>query len=93
MLCFVLELDTPLAGQRGGRSRPSTMGLPSWCASADGNRDGVYLSTKGYAVLWTAFDQLVHTKLKGRGLEWNNQQDLPWTLPAYVVVCSASSSS
>jgi hypothetical protein len=43
--------------------------------------DGVHLTTAGYDVLWAEIDKLVHTEFKGRGIDWDDQDDCPWTAP------------
>jgi hypothetical protein len=44
-------------------------------------RDGVHLTTEGYDVLWQEIDKLVHADFEGRGIDWDDQEDLPWTEP------------
>lgn len=41
----------------------------------------MHLTTAGYDVLWSEIDKLVHTDFKGRGIDWDDQTDLPWTEP------------
>ncbi|KAK8853298.1 hypothetical protein IAR55_004002 [Kwoniella newhampshirensis] len=43
--------------------------------------DGVHMTTQGYEVLWGLFDHLIHTEFKGRGLDWQNLDDLPRRIP------------
>ncbi|ODN87723.1 hypothetical protein L198_06953 [Cryptococcus wingfieldii CBS 7118] len=39
--------------------------------------DGIHMTTKGYAVLWRLYVNLIKTDWKGRGLDWKDEQDLP----------------
>lgn len=44
-------------------------------------RDGLHLHTKGYAVFWEQYTELVKTTFKGRGLDWTDLNDLPMRVP------------
>jgi hypothetical protein len=52
------------------------------------HRDGLHLSTKGYAVFWQEYCKLVKGPLKGRGLDWTDPADCPPRVP--MCVCRLS---
>ena len=56
-------------GEHGGR------GL-----DLDGS-DGLHLTTKGYTLLWDNLSALIKTELKGRGLDYEDLDDLPRRAP------------
>jgi hypothetical protein len=39
------------------------------------------LSTAGYDVLSGMINTMVHTGFRRRGINWDDQQDCPWTAP------------
>jgi hypothetical protein len=43
--------------------------------------DGLHLTTKGYDVLWREIVRVIKGDFKGRGLDWEDLQDLPMTIP------------
>ena len=47
-----------------------------------GRSDGVHLSTKGYEVLWKEIERVIKVDFKGRGLDWDDFDDLPGRAPA-----------
>lgn len=49
--------------------------------SADSS-DGLHLTSEGYGVFWDEYARLVRTTFKGRGLDWEDEQDLPLRMPA-----------
>jgi hypothetical protein len=69
------------AGQLGGRQRFYTyvhclrQGKVADCS------DGVHLSTAGYDVLCGMINTMVHTGFRRRGINFDDQQDCPWTAP------------
>ena len=46
--------------------------------------DGVHLTTRGYGVLWKEIEKVIKVDLKGRGLDWEDFDDLPRRVPASV---------
>jgi hypothetical protein len=46
-----------------------------------GISDGLHLSTEGYAAVWGEYKKLVKTDFKGRGLDWEDVDDLPMRVP------------
>lgn len=50
-------------------------------AGADIARDGVHFNSLGYEVLWRAMSELIRTKFKGRGLDFEDLDDLPLRAP------------
>ncbi len=44
-------------------------------------RDGLHLSSQGYEVLWKEYAKVVKGDLKGRGLDWEVEEGLPWAVP------------
>ena len=43
--------------------------------------DGVHLSTAGYTAVWNTLARTIKTELNGRGLDWENFDDLPMRVP------------
>ncbi|ORX35420.1 SGNH hydrolase-type esterase domain-containing protein [Kockovaella imperatae] len=46
--------------------------------------DGVHLSTKGYTVVWDLLARIIKTEFKGRGLDWEDFDDLPRRVPPFT---------
>lgn len=83
------------AGGEGEELRPYftyvylSLQLIEWWLSVDGSdRDGLHLSAKGYEVLWKEYTKLVKGEFKGRGLDWDVKEGLPWAAPEYVEIRS-----
>jgi len=83
------------AGGEGEELRPYftyvylSLQLFEWWLSVDGSdRDGLHLSAKGYEVLWKEYTKLVKGEFKGRGLDWDVKEGLPWAAPEYVEIRS-----
>jgi hypothetical protein len=84
----VVDLYSALVqeGRSEGMPRLFTYVLIIWIAVSRRSRvlimrDGVHLSTAGYDILWAEIDRMVHTEFRGRGIDWTDQADLPWTAP------------
>ena len=43
--------------------------------------DGLHLSSEGYAVLWREMERVIKVDFKGRGLDWDDFEDLPRRVP------------
>lgn len=43
--------------------------------------DGLHLTTEGYAVVWEEYTKIVKSDFKGRGLDWEDLDDLPMRVP------------
>ena len=46
--------------------------------------DGVHLTTRGYGVLWKEVTRVIKVDFKGRGLDWEDFDDLPRRVPMSV---------
>ncbi len=57
---------------------PHTPPNPTTPADA---RDGLHLTSAGYAVFWEEYTKRVKTVFKGRGLDWESLDDLPLRMP------------
>jgi hypothetical protein len=44
-------------------------------------RDGLHLSTRGYDAVWAKISDIVKNDFRGRGVDWDDVQNLPLTLP------------
>jgi len=47
--------------------------------------DGVHLTTAGYDVLCEMINTMIHTGFRRRGINWDDQEDCPWTVPEWVI--------
>ncbi|WVF72892.1 hypothetical protein IAT40_007710 [Kwoniella sp. CBS 6097] len=45
--------------------------------------DGLHLTTEGYEILWTQLRRVIKEQFKGRGLDWENIEDLPFRAPRW----------
>ncbi|CAD6568735.1 MAG: hypothetical protein TREMPRED_004739 [Tremellales sp. Tagirdzhanova-0007] len=45
--------------------------------------DGVHLTTRGYGVLWKEVTRVIKVDFKGRGLDWEDFDDLPRRVPIF----------
>ncbi|WVQ75774.1 hypothetical protein IAR50_005407 [Cryptococcus sp. DSM 104548] len=48
--------------------------------------DGIHLSAAGYAVLWGLYKDLIKTRWRGRGLDWEDEGDLPRRVPHWRIM-------
>ena len=46
--------------------------------------DGVHMTTKGYTLLWDNISETIKTQFKGRGLDYDDFDDLPRRVPMWV---------
>ncbi|TYJ55449.1 hypothetical protein B9479_003838 [Cryptococcus floricola] len=53
---------------------------------ADYYSDGIHLNAKGYAVLWDLYTDLIKNRWQGRGLDWEDESDLPSRVPHWSVI-------
>ncbi len=44
--------------------------------------DGVHLTSAGYDILWREITRVIKVEFKGRGLDWEDFDDLPRRVPA-----------
>ena len=44
------------------------------------------MSSKGYGVLWDEYTKLVKGEFRGRGLDWDVEEGLPWAVPEYILL-------
>ncbi|KAL1407206.1 isoamyl acetate-hydrolyzing esterase [Vanrija albida] len=45
--------------------------------------DGLHLTSRGYGVFWDEYTALVRGHLRGRGLDWEDVEDLPLRMPNF----------
>ena len=43
------------------------------------------MTTKGYTVLWDKISETIKTEFKGRGLDYDDFDDLPRRVPLYAL--------
>lgn len=45
------------------------------------------MTTAGYTLLWNKLAEVIKTEFKGRGLDWEDENDLPMRIPWCVLRC------
>lgn len=86
------ELLTSAAGGEADGLVPFYLWVPTrttnrshMCCSRRSDRsDGVHLTTKGYTLLWDKISETIKTEFKGRGLDYEDFDDLPRRVPLSV---------
>ncbi|OCF38035.1 hypothetical protein I316_00259 [Kwoniella heveanensis BCC8398] len=79
-------------GSKGEGWRIQTIDLWEAVMSANGGKesgaelerffnDGLHLTTEGYEVLWSRLSRVIKEDFTGRGLDWEDMEDLPFRAP------------